>query len=207
MATHPIQLTPHTDQTPAVVELAKELSGAQWCARFPGDNTLQALEPGFRPKVTAFFAALDAAGVSKSVGAVFRPKSRAFLMHWSYMLYTGRVKAKDIPNANGVPIEWVHPTEAESVRAAEDMCKGYQTHNLGTIPALHSQHEVRLAIDVTISWSGILDIANQYGTTTEIKSSPRSGMNAELVQVGATYGVIKYNRTGTDKPHWSSTGA
>lgn len=128
-------------------------------------------------------------------------------MHWSYRLYKGEVKAKDIPNANGVLIEWVHPTEADSVKAAEDMCRGYDIHNLGTHPALHSQHEVRLAVDVTISWSGTLSIANQDGVTTEITSSPRTGMNRDLAEVGATYGVIKYNRTGTDKPHWSSTGA
>jgi hypothetical protein len=157
--------------------------------------------------VTAFFTVLDAAGVHKSIGAVFRPKSRAYLMHWSYKLFHGTVKAKDIPHAEGVLIEWVHPTETESVKAAEDMCKGYNIHNLGTTPALHSQHEVRLAIDVTISWHGTLSIANQDGTVSEVTSLPRTGMNPDLVKVGATYGVIKYNRTGTDKPHWSSTGA
>lgn len=207
MATHTIQLTPHTDPTPAVVELERELSGAQWCARFPGDNRLDALDPVFRPKVLAFLAALDSAGASKSIGAVFRPKNRAYLMHWSYMLYTGRVKAKDIPHVNGVPIEWVHPTDAESVKAAGDMCKAYDIHYLGTPPALQSQHEVRLAIDLSIRWTGTLSIAGQDGVIVDITSLPRTGMNPDLADVGATYGVIKYNRTGTDKPHWSSTGA
>ena len=207
MATQNIQLTPHTDPTPAVVEVARELSGTQWCARFPGDNTLGALDPLFRPKVAAFFTAVDAAGVNKSIGAVFRPKERAYLMHWSYKLYHGSVKAKDIPHAEGVLIEWVHQSEADSAKAAAEMCKGYNIHKLGTTPALRSQHEIRLAIDVSINWSGNISIANQDGTTADITSSPRTGMNPDLIQVGATYGVIKYDRTGTDKPHWSSTGA
>ncbi len=86
------------------------------------------------------------------------------------------------------------------------MCTGYGIHDLGTTPALISQHEARLAIDVTISWNGTLRIANRDGTIATIEFTPRTGMNPELIAVGASYGVIKYNRTGIDRPHWSSTG-
>jgi hypothetical protein len=32
-------------------------------------------------------------------------------------------------------------------------------------------------------------------------------MNLQLHRVGATYGVIKFNRAGRDEPHWSDNGA
>lgn len=41
----------------------------------------------------------------------------------------------------------------------------------------------------------------------KIATLPRSGLNPALHKVGATYGVIKYNRCGRDDPHLSDTGA
>lgn len=35
----------------------------------------------------------------------------------------------------------------------------------------------------------------------------RTGLNQNLHRVGASYGVIKYNRSGRDDPHWSDNGA
>jgi len=32
-------------------------------------------------------------------------------------------------------------------------------------------------------------------------------MHWSLRRVGASYGVIKYNRSGRDDPHWSDNGA
>ena len=202
-----ITARPSTTPTLVRVEVERELSGSAWCSRFPGDNNVSALDPSFRPNVEAFLDALKEAGAKRSIGAVFRPQERAYLMHWSYSLYKGRVTADRIPSLDGVAINWVHPSVAESVAAAKAMCVGYNIQDLGTTPALHSQHEVRLAIDVSIHWTGTLVISNKDGTEVSISTEPRTGMNRELIDVGATYGVIKYNRTGTDKPHWSSTGA
>ncbi|MDC8786099.1 hypothetical protein [Roseateles koreensis] len=111
-----------------------------------------------------------------------------------------------VPPSDGIDIEWVHPTTEESFAAAKAMCISFNTTTLGTKPALASQHELRVAIDMTIKWSGDLIISNKNGNNTTIDIDPKTGMNSDLIAVGAAYGVIKYNRTGTDKPHWSSTG-
>lgn len=205
MATAVANLT----STPKIVavEVERELSGAHWCARFPGDNRLKALDPTFKPSVDSFFSALDESGARYIVSAVFRPEARAYLMHWSYKIAKGSVSPDKVPAHDGILIEWVHSTPAASVSAAKDMCDTYRIFHLGTEPALHSQHEVRLAVDVSISWAGTLAIKNKDGEEIKISAEPRTGMNSDLIAVGATFGVIKYNRTGTDKPHWSSTGA
>jgi hypothetical protein len=70
-------------------------------------------------------------------------------------------------------------------------------------PALNSLHALGQAIDMDISWSGDLTIANADGSTAVVTSSPQSGHNPDLHQVGATYGVIKLL---SDPPHWSLTG-
>lgn len=205
MATAVANLT--TTPIVVAVEVDRELSGAHWCARFPGDNRLKALDPTFKPSVDTFFSALDASGARYIVSAVYRPKERAYLMHWSYKIAKGTISPDKVPSHDGILIEWVHPTAAASIAAAKSMCDTYRTFHLGTEPALHSQHEVRLAVDVSISWVGTLTIQNKDGKEIKITSEPRTGMNRDLIAAGATYGVIKYNRTGTDKPHWSSTGA
>jgi hypothetical protein len=43
------------------------------------------------------------------------------------------------------------------------------------------------------------------GTAKSIDSTPRTGMNADLIAVGATYGAIKATFAG-DPPHWSTDG-
>ncbi|WP_201303304.1 hypothetical protein [Massilia sp. 9I] len=60
---------------------------------------------------------------------------------------------------------------------------------------------------MSINWSGDLLIRDAYGELIDIDRLPRTGMNRELHRVGASYGVIKYNRNGRDDAHWSDTGA
>jgi hypothetical protein len=36
--------------------------------------------------------------------------------------------------------------------------------------------------------------------------TPRTGMNAKLIAIGASYGVKKFIGGARDKPHWSATG-
>jgi hypothetical protein len=119
---------------------------------------------------------------------------------------------RTVPAMAGVIIRWAHVdangaySPADSLKGAQDMVNGYQMQNLTTAPALNSRHTAGAAIDMSISWTGTLNISNTSGTATAITTQPRTGMNADLATVGATYSVIKYNGSGTDRPHWSDTG-
>jgi hypothetical protein len=60
-----------------------------------------------------------------------------------------------------------------------------------------------LVIDTSITWGDTLRIADPRGGTTNISSSPETGMNDVLRDIGRHYGVIKHK---TDRPHWSIDG-
>jgi hypothetical protein len=200
------QLTPVADQTPAVAEIHNELSGKQWVSRFPGTNEISDLEPTFQEGVKRFIAALKQAGAEYRPTSTYRPPERAYLMHWSWLIWHKDVDASDVPPMEGVYIEWVHSTPEESYQAAEDMVIAYGTKKLKIPPQTKSQHTKREAIDMVISWSGVLNIVNADGNLVEITTTPRNEMNSELHKVAETYGVIKY-RGGYDDPyHWSTTG-
>jgi hypothetical protein len=111
-----------------------------------------------------------------------------------------------VPPMAGVNINWVHPTRAASRKAAEKMVSGFRMGHLHTPPALHSLHNERKAIDMNISWSGSVSIQDATGKIVAVTTKPRTGMNALIVQVGASYGVIKFVGGAADKPHWSTTG-
>jgi hypothetical protein len=75
-----------------------------------------------------------------------------------------------------------------------------------TAPALNILHMSREAIDMSISWTGILNIANKDGTITAINTTSRTGMNVQVKAVGLTYGVRKFVGGNADRPHGSTTG-
>ena len=183
-----------------------ELSGPQWVERFPTSKSPDSLADGFRQNCQAFLAALDDAGADVTINATLRPPERAYLMHWSFLISTGSFDPEDVPAMAGVDIEWVHPKPdgspdlAASKAAAAAMVQGY---DIAFTPSLSSMHTVGKAVDMTIRWSGALEINQQDGTSTTIESLPLSGLNHELWAVGASYGVIKLP---TDPPHWSSNG-
>jgi hypothetical protein len=205
-------LTPTADTTPAAAVATNELSGAQWVARFPTSVLVADCVDPFKDGLTRFLAALEAAGAVVSIAATLRPPERAYLMHWSWMISKKDYDPQTVPAMNGVNIDWVHrDTKGKyaadaSKAAATAMVNGYGMQNLGTAPALNSRHTDGLAVDMSISWSGNLAIANADGTSTTIKTAPKSGMNTDLHAVGATYNVMKYVGGDKDKPHWSSDG-
>ena len=145
---------------------------------------------------------------TREITNTYRPRERAYLMHWCHKIFRNGVDPAIVPPLPGVEIEWVHSTLIQSVAAAEEMVGQFHIGNLGLTPApsLTSLHEAREAIDVIISWTGDLVIQNCDGTSTTITTLPRTGMNAQLKIVGATYGVMKYAGSGIDKPHWSKNG-
>ena len=194
------QLTPQANQSPVVVSGGNELSGSQWVARFPGSNSTSALVPEFRQSVDQFIEAMRNAGATITVSATYRPPERAYLMHWSWKIAHG-TPPSSVPPMDGVNIEWTHPTLEASVSAARNMVNAYGMQNLQIPAALISRHTQRKAIDMTISWAGTLEIRNASGEMIAIASTPRTGMNAMLKQVGQSYGVIKFVGGASDKPH------
>lgn len=196
-----------TTATVVAVEVERELSGAQWCARFPGSRDISSLRPSFQVPVNDFIWAIEQAGGAVHPNATYRPKERAYLMEWCWMISKGKVEPEKVPHKNGVLIEWVHSTKERSIAAARAMVSKFDMDGLHTKPAGESSlHCIGEAIDMNISWTGTLKIQNRDGTEVSIASTPRTGMNPDLAKVGATYGVIKFYGGDADRPHWSTTG-
>lgn len=195
MATTTAELTPRSDTTPAVAEVpAKEMSGAPWVQRFRGSASLSDLDPVFRQKAEKFIEAIEAAGGAVSIAATYRPRQRAYLMHYASKIARREIEPDKVPAMEGVNIEWVHETDEASRTAATAMTKAY---GIVYPPALISRHTERAAVDMTIT--GIIGktMKNASGEHVEIKKS------ADLHAVGASYGV---NKLVSDPPHWSDNG-
>ncbi|QOY94364.1 peptidoglycan-binding domain-containing protein [Massilia sp. UMI-21] len=194
-------------------EVTLEPSGRHWVSRYGGSENLRDLRPPFRDRVEAFVEALRAAGARVAINATYRPGKRAYLMHWSWKIANRVVSAENVPAMDGVPISWKHYdrdekyADAPSIAAAREMVRAFRMERLGVAPSLNSRHVHASGIDMTISWARALTLPDAYGNVVEISTFPRTGMNPQLHVVGASYGVIKYNRRGRDDPHWSDTGA
>ncbi|MDH0288550.1 hypothetical protein N7414_05440 [Pseudomonas sp. GD04087] len=194
------QLTPVADTAPVVVNVEKELSGAQWVERFPTSRQTVDLISPFRENVDRFIAALSSAGVGVDISATLRPPERAYLMHYCTRIAAGAIAPQDVPEMEGVDIEWVHRDAqgqidlARSKQAARAMKSAYQIVHP---PALVSRHSQGRAIDMTLSNVMNRNVVNGQGVEILISSS------AILYQVGSSYGVRKLV---SDAPHWSDDG-
>lgn len=184
-----------------------ELSGIQWCARFPQSTSVEVLASPFRENVKAFLKALKAAGVTMHISTTYRPEERAYLMHYAGMIARKGMDPTTVPKRVGVDIDWVHkdgkgkPDLAASKRAAEAM---YVKYRIAHPAVLNTRHYLYLAIDMTITWSGALHIRDAESKEHVITSTPRTGNgNTELHAIGASYGVLKLVK---DPPHWSDNG-
>jgi hypothetical protein len=207
MATAQAALTPTTNTAPAVISIpGDELSGGQWVSRFPGSAQVSDCNEPFRASLTLFLRALEDAGATVSISSTLRPRQRAYLMHWSWSIVKQGTSPESVPSMAGVSIRWAHPNLDDSKNAAGEMVDGYGIRGLGVAPALNSKHVAGLAVDMAVSWAGTLTIADSEGRAVAITSEPRSGLNTDLHAIGAGYGVIKYNRSGVDRPHWSDAG-
>ena len=194
-------------------------SGAAWVAQFPTSNKVADLEPAFQSMVTAFLSALAAAGAHVSISATLRPPQRAYMMHYSWSIVKQHLDPAAIPAyvptaaaPDPVDIQWVHTgaagnaDPAGSAAGALAMVEGYEIAKLGVPPALASRHMTGQAIDMDISWTGSLTINDAKENAVTIASLPRSGINADLIKLGATYGVIHLTNVMADQPHWSTDG-
>ena len=187
--------TPAINVTPIVVHVnvVKTLSGATWCASFPGSASTDDLEEPFKANFLEFLRALKEAGASTHIAATFRPVERAYMMRFCYLIKHKQHKPQKVPTQTGVNIEWDHGDDEKSIAAACEMSTGFDIDTLGTTPAWNSQHTIGFAVDMRISWKDDLSITQKDGTIKIITTSPKDRMNTELHEVGATYGVIKYN--------------
>ena len=182
---------------------AATLSGAAWWqanqAKFSNSVDLADLDASFRSKATAFIDALRQAGAKVDVRSTRRHKTRAHLMHYSWKVAKGAIKATDVPAVPDCAIVWDHGSEASSRQGAQEM-----VDEIGVVfqPSLFSQHIPGLAVDLTITWSGAISVKDAAGAAVAL-SSPNDGSNPALHKVGASYGVIKLP---SDPPHWSVDG-
>ena len=123
-----------------LVLAGSQLSGKEWVAKFPGSNKVEDLEADFKPKVEAFLKSVKDGGAMVTISSTLRPKERAYLMHWSWMIVKMSADPSKVPAMLGVDINWSHGDPATSKAKAKEMVDGYQIGNLGVAPALQSRH-------------------------------------------------------------------
>jgi len=187
----------------------RELSGPEWVTKFPGSRSLGDLSDPFKGSAQAFVAALLDGGCSVTLSSTLRPPERAYLMRFSTAIARNVMMPEDVPAHPNVPIEWVHRTGGQidhpkSRSAAVQMVQLYGIDATSPLPALASRHTEGNAVDMSISWTGVLSIRDARGRVVQIADLPRSGLNPALHRVGATYKVIK--ASFQDDPHWSNDG-
>jgi len=184
-----------------------ELSGPGWVTRFPTSKDPDDCSEPFRSNLKAFLQALAEAHATVSIAATLRPPQRAYLMHWCWMIAREDEAPEAVPARPGVDIDWIHrdpadrPDRDASVAAAAAMVHAYQ---IEVQPSLTSRHILGEAVDMDISWTGVLEIrARGARDVTRIAAGARNGSNPRLHDVGRSYGVLKLL---SDPPHWSSNG-
>ena len=178
-----------------------ELSGPQWCVRFPTSTSVEDLEPSFRPKAKAFLAALSVAGASVIITATLRPPERAYLMHYAWQIARSLISANEVPSYPGVLITWVHATEDATVAAAAQMVTEYR---MVAEASRTSNHLTGKAIDLIIGWTGTLTIKDAVSSIAIVTDEPRDGTNASVATVGASF--LVFHQLPYDPPHWSYDG-
>lgn len=182
------------------------LSGAKWWnanqSKYRNRRGLEYLEGNFRDNASRFIGALRKAGAIVSVGSTRRHKIRAHLMHYSWQVSKGDVRASEVPAVANLVIEWDHSNEEESRKGAREMVRKF---NMAHNASLTSNHIRGKAIDMTISWKG--DLVLEIPVLEKpllIRTGPRTGAgNRDLHRAGRLFGIKKLVK---DPPHWSHNG-
>lgn len=195
MVTVSATLTPTTDTTSVVASVPRERSGVAWCSRFPGSRDVEDLADPFRTNAKNFIAAMQAAGVTVRPQATYRPKQRAYLMHYCAKIADGRLTPAQVPVCEGVHIDWDHGDQNRSKLAAQAMQAGY---GIVYPPAYPTRHSDRTAIDMSLANYLNRSVTDAQGRVVVITKE------SDLHSVGKTYGVLKLI---ADRPHWSLDGA
>ncbi|RFU45008.1 LysM peptidoglycan-binding domain-containing protein [Paraburkholderia sp. DHOC27] len=184
-----------------------ELSGAIWCDRFKGSQSVDTLNPAFKSCVEAFFAALKVAGIQPVVNATFRPAERSYLMYHAFQIAKGTVSPDKVERFTGVDIDWVHRTaDGEmdldaSRKAATHMCNGFGLRLNSSRQKVgrpwSSRHNYGAAIDMNIPDFTGKNVQDAHGDEIAIKSF------ADLKAIGQSYGVRFFP---VETMHWSDNG-
>jgi len=179
----------------------KKLSGADWEKQFPTSTSLNDLTPDFKAKVSTFIDALEASGAKVRKSATYRPKERAYLMHYCCKIESGAIAADKVPPMDGVNIEWAHRDANGTLdtKASKAAAKAMMNAYVIRFPAaLNSRHSQRRAIDMTITGYSGKKIKDANGKLIALEDED------DLYDLGKTYGVIKLR---SDPPHWSDDGS
>jgi LysM repeat protein len=199
----------HTDKEHPVTVVSSptlELSGRQWCARFPGSSSLSTLNAAFKPKADKFIAAMRAAGITVKLNATLRPIERSYLMYYAFRICKGDDVTK-IPPQDGVNIDWAHRDAkgkadvAAAKAAARAMCAGYGVRPDSARQKVgrpgRSRHNFGGAVDMNLSGYPHKVMKDAKGDDVKIDGF------SSLVAIGKTYGVLYYP---AENMHWSDTG-
>lgn len=178
-------------------------SGADWVQKFPTSTKTSDLTQPFRSNFEAFLKAMTDAGIKVRITASLRPKERAYMMHYSWMIVKGLVNPADVPDMPGVDIIWDH---AQAKQGAQEMVDGYGIGGLHVAPALNSRHIDGRAVDTVVSWQGDIKIHFKNGWIKTLVGEPRDSTHPDLIATGASYGVIHMKPASADKVHWSDDG-
>ena len=185
-------------------------SGTFWVtwanAHAQNSSKIEHLVEPFRSNVTAFIAALKAAGATVDVSATKRSARRAYLFHWSWKIAVGKCPASEAAMISGVDILWDHGNELASKKGAQEMVAGFGLAvppKSVNPPATTSNHITGQAIDMDITWTGTIKVKDGNGNMVAITFMTDVNANTSLHAVGASYGVKKLV---TDAPHWSHNG-
>lgn len=214
------QYIPGTTQFTLQMCTSAQLSGPSWAAQFPNSRSLSDLSGAFQQDVVRFINAMTAADITESTITTLRPPQRAYLMHYSWLISKGQIDPANVPDFTpaagqaAVNICWVHRSSngkedaSASTLAAKQMVGAFGIdRNLKVAPALNSLHTQGLAIDMTTIWNKkTITIVNGSGTSVTIDTTPHSDLNAQLIAVGASYGVIHFLNATRDPNHWSVNG-
>ena len=187
-----------------------EPSGRFWVSwanqNAPNSNQLDALAEPFRTSATAFVNALRNAGARVQINATRRHPKRAYLFHWCWKIGLGRAQASNAATEPGVDIQWDHGAQARSMAGAREMIDGFGLAvppESNVPPARRSKHVLGTAIDMEVSWAGVLSVRSADGETVRLPFVAEVDANLALHELGAGYRVKKL--VG-DAPHWSDTG-
>src|SRR5471032_970715 len=133
------------------MEKELELSGEKWAKKFPASIDTKDLSGNFRLAVEDFLYAMKEAGIKISINTTYRPPKRSYLMHYSYRIAKNGYDPKKVPRMQGVNINWDHGTKEKSFKAAKDMLPALNIEKQVLKPAIRSQHNLGLAIDMSLS--------------------------------------------------------
>lgn len=162
----------------------------------------------FRTSAKAFITALRDAGARVDVMNTLRSPKRAYLFHWCWRISQahGTVQQADADPMAGVDILWNHGSDIASKAGAAEMVAGFglavppQSTNP---PSKATNHTKGMAIDMTITWAGTINIKKADNTVVAVPFQTNVNANSGLHAIGASYGVHKLV---TDAPHWSHNG-